>query len=106
MNLEGLDMSILAPAFVAGMVVLMTHIPLGYEVLRRGIIFIDIAIAQIAGLGVLIAYTLGWDEHGFGAHDHRPVDLGQTVFAGMGIQHELRQRPVNARNSTGKHDST
>ncbi len=67
MNLEGLDISILAPAFVAGMVVLMTHIPLGYEVLRRGIIFIDIAIAQIAGLGVLIAYTLGWDEHGFEA---------------------------------------
>jgi len=64
MNLEGLDISILAPAFVAGMIVLMTHIPLGHEVIRRGIIFIDIAVAQIAGLGVIIAYTLGWDEHG------------------------------------------
>lgn len=64
MNLEGLDASILAPAFVAGLIVLSTHIPLGYEVLRRGIIFIDIAVAQIAGLGVIIAYTLGWDEHG------------------------------------------
>lgn len=67
MNLEGLEISILAPAFVAGMIVLMTHIPLGYEVLRRGIIFIDIAVAQIAGLGVIIAYTLGWDEHGIEA---------------------------------------
>ena len=67
MNLEGLDVSILAPAFVAGLVVLMTHIPLGFEVLRRGIIFIDIAVAQIAGLGVVIAYTLGWDEHGIEA---------------------------------------
>ena len=67
MNLDGLDPSILAPAFVAGLVVLMTHIPLGYEVLRRGIIFIDIAVAQIAGLGVIIAYTLGWDEHGIEA---------------------------------------
>ncbi|MBT8130156.1 MAG: metal ABC transporter permease, partial [Gammaproteobacteria bacterium] len=67
MNLEGLDPSILAPAFVAGLVVLMTHIPLGYEVLRRGIIFIDIAVAQIAGLGVIVAYTLGWDEHGIEA---------------------------------------
>ena len=67
MNTEGLDISILAPAFVAGMIVLMTHIPLGYEVLRRGIIFIDIAVAQIAGLGVIIAYTLGWDEHGIEA---------------------------------------
>lgn len=67
MNIEGLDASILAPAFVAGLIVLMTHVPLGYEVLRRGIIFIDIAVAQIAGLGVIIAYTLGWDEHGIEA---------------------------------------
>lgn len=67
MNIEGLDASILAPAFVAGMIVLMTHIPLGFEVLRRGIIFIDIAVAQIAGLGVIVAYTLGWDEHGIQA---------------------------------------
>jgi len=64
MNVEGLDASILAPAFIAGLIVLMTHIPLGYEVLRRGIIFIDIAVAQIAGLGVIIAYTFGWGEHG------------------------------------------
>ncbi len=67
MSLEGLEWSILAPAFVTGMIVLMTHIPLGHEVLRRGIIFIDIAVAQIAGLGVIIAYTLGWDEHGIEA---------------------------------------
>jgi zinc/manganese transport system permease protein len=64
MNLDGLDASILAPAFVAGLVVLLTHIPLGREVIKRGIIFIDLAIAQIAGLGVIIAYTLGWEEHG------------------------------------------
>lgn len=67
MNMEGLDLSILMPAFIAGLIVLMTHIPLGYEVLRRGIIFIDIAVAQIAGLGVIIAYTAGWDEHGIEA---------------------------------------
>jgi zinc/manganese transport system permease protein len=67
MNIEGLDLSILMPAFIAGLVVLLTHVPLGYEVLRRGIIFIDIAVAQIAGLGVIIAYTVGWDEHGIEA---------------------------------------
>jgi len=67
MNIEGLDASILAPAFVAGLIVLTTHIPLGHEVLKRGIIFIDIAVARIAGLGVIIAYTLGWGEHGLGA---------------------------------------
>jgi len=30
MNVEGLDISILAPAFAAGVIVLITHIPLGY----------------------------------------------------------------------------
>ena len=53
MNTAGLEISILGPAFVAGLLVLATHVPLGIEVLRRGIIFIDLAIAQMAGLGAL-----------------------------------------------------
>jgi len=48
-----LHVDILLPAMAAGIVVLSTHVPLGREVLRRGIIFIDLAIAQIAGLGVI-----------------------------------------------------
>jgi zinc/manganese transport system permease protein len=63
MNTELLDWSILAPAIVAGMLVLSTHVPLGQEVLKRGIIFIDLAIAQIAGLGVLLAGVLGWEDN-------------------------------------------
>ncbi len=61
MNLEGLDTSILGPAFVAGLLVLSTHVPLGRRVLARGIIFIDLAIAQIAGLGVITAHAFGWE---------------------------------------------
>lgn len=65
LNLQGLDIGILGPACVAGLVVLSTHVPLGRQVLSRGIIFIDLAIAQIAGLGVILAQALGIDEHGF-----------------------------------------
>jgi len=57
------DFSIIGPALVAGLLVLSTHVPLGREVLRRGIIFIDLAIAQVAGLGVLAAGVLGWEDH-------------------------------------------
>jgi zinc/manganese transport system permease protein len=57
----GLEWSILGPALVAGLLVLSTHVPLGREVLRRGIIFIDLAIAQIAALGVIVAVTLHWE---------------------------------------------
>jgi zinc/manganese transport system permease protein len=62
MNLEMVDWSIIGPAIVAGLLVLSTHVPLGQEVLKRGIIFIDLAIAQVAGLGVLAAGVLGWED--------------------------------------------
>jgi zinc/manganese transport system permease protein len=64
MSIDGLDFSILGPAFIAGLLILATHVPLGQEVLKRGIIFIDLAIAQIAGLGVIVAYRFGWETHG------------------------------------------
>lgn len=65
MNWDGLDISILGPAFVAGLLVISTHVPLGQEVLRRGIIFIDLAIAQIAGLGIIVAASFGWEVYGW-----------------------------------------
>ncbi len=67
MNLADFDLSIVGPAFAAGLLVLATHVPLGRQVLSRGIIFIDLAIAQVAGLGVIAAANLGWDEHGAAA---------------------------------------
>jgi zinc/manganese transport system permease protein len=57
------DWSIIGPALAAGLLVLSTHVPLGQVVLKRGIIFIDLAIAQVAGLGVLAAAALGWEEN-------------------------------------------
>ncbi len=60
MNAENLELSIIFPAFVAGMLVLATHVPLGQQVLNRGIVFIDLAIAQVAGLGVTAASALGF----------------------------------------------
>lgn len=64
MNWNALDWNILGPALVAGLLVLATHVPLGTQVLDRGIVFIDLAIAQIAGLGVIAADALGMPEGG------------------------------------------
>ncbi len=61
---ELMDMSIVGPALLAGLIVLSTHVPLGQEVLKRGIIFIDLAIAQVAGLGVIAAHAMNWDPNG------------------------------------------
>ena len=57
--------SIIGPALLAGLIITITHAPLGIEVLKRGIIFIDLAVAQIAGLGLLVSnlylsHNLAW----------------------------------------------
>jgi zinc/manganese transport system permease protein len=64
MNPSALDFSILLPAFVAGLLVTATHVPLGMQVLARGIVFIDLAVAQIAGCGVLVADRFGFEPEG------------------------------------------
>src|SRR5205085_12387388 len=61
---HALDGGILGPALIAGLLVLATHVPLGMQVLDRGIVFIDLAIAQIAGLGVIAADAIGLPEGG------------------------------------------
>jgi zinc/manganese transport system permease protein len=68
MNLAATDPGLLAAPFAAGLVVLATHVPLGITVLRRGIIFIDLAVAQVAALGVIVAGLAHLDEWwgGFG----------------------------------------
>ena len=58
------DLAIFWPALVAGMLVAATHVPLGIQVLNRGIVFIDLAVAQIAGLGVILGDWLGFEHHG------------------------------------------
>jgi zinc/manganese transport system permease protein len=56
---------LIAPAVAAGLLVASTHVPLGREVLKRGIIFLDLAVAQIAGLGaVAAAVLLDWTGTG------------------------------------------
>ena len=64
MNLDAISLSILLPALAAGLLVTSTHVPLGMQVLARGIVFIDLAIAQIAGCGVLLADQFGFDAEG------------------------------------------
>ena len=58
---------IMLPAAAGGLVIAIIHGPLGVEVLRRGIIFIDLAIAQIAGLCVILVdlwfHTPNWFVH-------------------------------------------
>jgi zinc/manganese transport system permease protein len=64
-NTAALDPELLGWPFIVGLLVLATHVPLGRRVLARGIIFLDLAVAQLAVLGVVAAHALelagaGW----------------------------------------------
>jgi len=61
------NLSIVWPALIAGLLVLLSHVPMGQQVLARGIVFIDLAIAQVAGLGVIAANSFGLGPEGWTA---------------------------------------
>ena len=65
MSLLQTELSILWPAMIAGLLVVLSHVPLGQQVLARGIVFIDLAIAQVAGFGVIAAHTFGLHAGGW-----------------------------------------
>ena len=65
LNLAALDPGLLGWPLLAGLLVLATHVPLGRRVLARGIIFLDLAIAQIAVLGVIAAHALDLAPEGW-----------------------------------------
>lgn len=65
MSFDAANLGLLGPAMIAGLLITAALVPLGIQVIGRGIVFIDLAIAQIAGLGVILADTLGWEPQGW-----------------------------------------
>ena len=78
MNLFSTEVSILWPALIAGALVVISHVPLGQQVFARGIVFIDLAIAQVAGLGVIAASGIGLPVEGWSAQ----AAAGAAALAG------------------------
>ncbi len=56
-------LELLLPPFAVAMIILLTHAYLGLHVIQRGVIFVDLALAQIAALGATVALMVG-AEHG------------------------------------------
>lgn len=54
--------------FIASLILTGIHAYLGVHVVERGVIFVDLALAQIAALGATIAILIGLDPHGAGAY--------------------------------------
>src|SRR6185295_7390246 len=81
---------LLAP-FVASLILTGIHAYLGVHVVERGVIFVDLALAQIAALGATIAILAGMDPHAGGSYW---ISLGFT-FLGAAIFSLTRTRQAH-----------
>jgi zinc/manganese transport system permease protein len=66
--------------FIASLILTGIHAYLGVHVVERGVIFVDLALAQIAALGATIAILVGMDPHGNGAYW---LSLGFTFIGAL-----------------------
>jgi zinc/manganese transport system permease protein len=66
MTLDAQTLAFLAPPFVASLILTGMHAYLGVHVVERGVIFVDLSLAQIAAFGAAVAILLpmtGGDPH-------------------------------------------
>jgi zinc/manganese transport system permease protein len=82
----------LAAPFVASLILTGIHTYLGVHVVERGVIFVDLSLAQIAALGATIALLLPWSS----GDPHAPfvywislafTFVGAAIFATIRVRH-------------------
>jgi len=79
-------------ALVATLVLAGIHAYLGFHIVRRGVIFVDLALAQMAALGVALAVVLRLNDNELGTY---ALALGMT-FVGAATFAWLRSQERNA----------
>lgn len=87
----GQIVTFLAAPFVASLILTGIHTYLGVHVVERGVIFVDLSLAQIAALGATIALLLPWSSGDPHAPEVYWVSLAFT-FVGAGIFSMVRVR--------------
>ena len=76
-------LSFLLAPFIASLILTGIHAYLGVHVVERGVVFVDLALAQIAALGTTVAVLYGFDPHGPGSYwtSLAFTFIGAAVFA-------------------------
>jgi len=77
---------ILLPAFAMSALIILSHTYLGLHVLARGIIFVDLALAQVAALGMSFAFLMGEEPHGLNAQLYAFGATLTAAFAFAGLR--------------------
>jgi zinc/manganese transport system permease protein len=81
-------LSFLLAPFIASLILTGIHAYLGVHVVERGVVFVDLALAQIAALGTTIAALYGFEPHGVGSYWTSLLFtfLGAAVFSTIKAQ--------------------
>src|SRR5262249_12110587 len=72
--LDALQLPFFQTAALAALVLAGIHAYLGFHIVRRGVLFVDLALAQMAALGVAVAVVMG--------HEH---DEGSAYVLALGM---------------------
>jgi zinc/manganese transport system permease protein len=85
-------LSFLFLPFVAGFVLTGIHAYLGVHVVERGVIFVDLSLAQIAALGTTVALLAGYDVHSGWSYAWSLsfTIIGAAIFAFTRVHRETR----------------
>ena len=78
--------------FLAGLVLTGIHAYLGVHVVERGVIFVDLSLAQIAALGTTVALLAGFDVHSTTSYFWSLgfTIVGAAIFALTKVKRETR----------------
>jgi zinc/manganese transport system permease protein len=76
-------LSVMGPALVASLLLTAVFVHFGVHIVRRGVIFVDLALAQVAALGSTVGFLLGYPLEGPGAYVFSLLFafLGSVIFA-------------------------
>ncbi|HEX9491724.1 MAG TPA: metal ABC transporter permease [Thermoanaerobaculia bacterium] len=85
-------LSFLFLPFVAGFVLTGIHAYLGIHVVERGVIFVDLSLAQIAALGATVALLAGYDVHSGSSYVWSLgfTIIGAAIFAFTRVHRQTR----------------
>src|SRR5262249_1216649 len=90
--LDALKLPFFQYAALAALVLAGIHAYLGFHIVRRGVLFVDLALAQMAALGVAVAVVLGREHDEAGSY---LLALGMTML-GAALFAWLRGRSRHA----------
>jgi len=86
--MDALSLPFFQTAAIAALVLAGIHAYLGFHIVRRGVLFVDLALAQMAALGVALGIVLGHEHDETGSY---LLALGMT-FVGAALFAWLRGR--------------